>query len=280
MTAEPAAPSGPLGDPTALRMRRLGRYEDATSTVMVSLALAYMFIYAAEVLAPGLPGWAGVAIGLSGNAIWAVFVLDLLIRVTLAPNRFQYLLRHPIEVLAVLLPMFRFLRVLRVITAGQWLVSRGKRLIVGRTAAAILVAVTFLVVVGGLAVLDAERGAPGSPISNFGDAVWWAFTTMSTVGYGDMYPVTLGGRLVAVGMMTVGVSLLGVVSGTMATGFLARTRAEDEVDNAALLHQIGRLETRVTELTTLLAGNRGPAGEDSPDGDRSPSDSAGPPGSS
>jgi len=228
---------------------RLEQYENASATPMVVLAVLYLGIYATEVLAEGLPLPGRVALEVTGNLIWAVFVADLAIRVFLAPRRLRYLLRHPID---VVVPMFRFLRVLRVITAGQWLVTRGRRLAVGRTAAAIVVAVSFLALVGGLAVLDAERGAPEARITTFGDAVWWAFTTMSTVGYGDMYPVTAAGRVVAVGMMTVGVSLLGVISATLATGFLAQTTLEQESESALMLLKLDRLQTQVSELKTLL----------------------------
>jgi voltage-gated potassium channel len=51
-----------------------------------------------------------------------------------------------------------------------------------------------------MVVLDAERSSPDANISDFGDAIWWAATTMTTVGYGDHYPVTAAGRLVAFGL--------------------------------------------------------------------------------
>lgn len=239
-------------EPASLRELRLQRYETKTSTAMVILAFAYLILYAVEVLAPALPGpVTAVVLGLS-DAIWVIFVVDLVIRVALAHRRLRYLLRHPLDVLAVAVPMFRFLRILRVITAGQWLVSRGKHLAVGRTAAAVAVAVSFLAVVGGLAILDAERDAPDALIRNFGDALWWAFTTMSTVGYGDVYPVTTGGRMVAVAMMIVGVSLLGIVSATLAAGFLAQTQVVPDPAEAALLNKVDHLERQVAELVRLL----------------------------
>ncbi len=126
--------------------------------------------------------------------------MDLVVRSALAPSWAGDLLRHPIDVLAVALPMFRARRVLPVVTAGQWLIRRGRRLAIGQTAVALAIAVSFLAFVGALAVLDAERGADGVTLTTFGDALWWAFVTMSTVGYGDAFPVTIGGRLVAVGM--------------------------------------------------------------------------------
>jgi voltage-gated potassium channel len=66
--------------------------------------------------------------------------------------------------------------------------------------------------VAALAVLQAERGHPGGNIESFGDALWWAVTTVTTVGYGDRFPVTTTGRFVAGGLMLAGIALLGVVA--------------------------------------------------------------------
>ena len=68
-----------------------------------------------------------------------------------------------------------------------------------------------------LAVLDAERSSPDANITDFGDAIWWAITTMTTVGYGDRYPVTSVGRLVAFGLMIGGIALFGTVTATLAS---------------------------------------------------------------
>ncbi len=71
-----------------------------------------------------------------------------------------------------------------------------------------------------LAVLDAEQNAPGSNITNIGDALWWAFATITTVGYGDFYPVTVLGRLIAAGLMIAGITMLGTVTAALASWFV------------------------------------------------------------
>jgi len=254
------------GDTVARRALRLKRYEGRTATVMVLLAAAYLVFYAVHVLAPAADQWLRITVALAMGTIWLVFVIDLIIRVLLADRRLTYLLRHPIEVVALVLPMFRFLRILRVITAGDWLATRGKRFAAGRTASATVVAVVFVATVAGLAMLDAERPAADANITDFGDALWWAFTTMSTVGYGDTYPVTPPGRFLAILIMLVGVSLLGIVSATLAANFLARTQlgAENEAGrnrmvagpgaagSVLMLRKVEELETKITELTILL----------------------------
>jgi voltage-gated potassium channel len=231
---------------------RLEAYENKTSLLMVLLALVYLLVFAVQVLVVPLPPGTEAALDLVGFTVWATFAIDLAIRTYLAPRRMTFLTSHPIDVLAVAVPAFRFLRVLRVVTAGQWLVQRGSRLAISQTALAIVLSVGFLAVVGALAVLDAERGAPGSNIENFGDAMWWAFVTMSTVGYGDTFPVTAIGQLVAVGMMLVGIGLLGVVSGTLASGLVARLQGEQEDDLQLILEKMDGLEAQVTTLTKAL----------------------------
>ncbi len=70
---------------------------------------------------------------------------------------------------------------------------------------------------GALAAYQQERGAPGATMRTFGDAVWWAASTLSTVGYGDVTPVTTLGRVIATGMMACGLGLLGAVTGSFSS---------------------------------------------------------------
>ena len=69
---------------------------------------------------------------------------------------------------------------------------------------------------GSIAVLDAEQDAEGANITTYGDALWWAMTTVTTVGYGDHFPVTFEGRLIAAVLMLVGIALVGVVTAALA----------------------------------------------------------------
>ncbi len=238
-----------MSDTTTDRItRRLEAYEDRTALAMVLLAVAYLGIFSLQVLVfPMAQPWDSI-LWVSGNSIWLIFVLDLAFRTYLAPQRWRYLAKHPIDVLAALVPAFRSLRVLRVITAGQWLVRRGARLAIGRTAVALALAVAFLAFMAALAVYDAERGAEGANINSFGDALWWAFVTMTTVGYGDAFPVTLEGRLVGVAVMLIGVSLIGLVSATLASGFLARIQGQADSDTALILKKLEAVEAQLSAL--------------------------------
>src|SRR5450759_4660981 len=79
---------------------------------------------------------------------------------------------------------------------------------------------SLILFVASLAVLDAERGAKSATITTFGDALWWAMTTVTTVGYGDRYPITTQGRFIAGGLMLGGIALLGIVTASLASWLL------------------------------------------------------------
>lgn len=155
----------------------------------------------------------------------------------------------------------RPLRVLRIFTAGQALVSRSGRLSLLRSTEAIVTAAGLLVLIAALAALDAERNAPGAHITSLADSLWWAATTVTTVGYGDTFPVTATGRLVAVALMLVGISLVSVITATVAAWFLAQTRRTAEEQEADLQARISRLETTLAEIHTALLGPTGARNE-------------------
>jgi voltage-gated potassium channel len=157
--------------------------------------------------------------------IWLVFVVDLTIRVAFADRKLRWMLTHPLDVLAVLLPAFRPLKILAVI--GDQRFRADKQVV--RTTRAVVVAAVLLIWVCSVAVLAAERGTPGSSIETIGDAVWWAFVTIATVGYGDMVPVTTAGRVIGIVLMVVGLGLVAIITASVASWFVANSRG-DEVE--------------------------------------------------
>ena len=146
-------------------------------------------------------------------AAWATFAADYAIRLHLAEQRWPFVRSHPLDLAAVALPALRVLRLVASIARMAALAQRGlaERVMVTTT----LVAVT--VVIGAAAtVFDVERNAPDSNITTFPDALWWAATTVTTVGYGDRFPVTAEGRLVGVVLMVVGIAVFGSITAALA----------------------------------------------------------------
>jgi voltage-gated potassium channel len=126
----------------------------------------------------------------------------------------------------IVLPLLRPLRLLRLIPLLSVLNRRAQTGLRGRVAIYVAGGASLLAFVAALAVLDVERSSPDANISDFGDAIWWAVTTMTTVGYGDRYPVTSVGRVVGFGLMLGGIALLGTVTATLASWLVETVAAE------------------------------------------------------
>lgn len=88
-------------------------------------------------------------------------------------------------------------------------------------------------------MLEAERFAEGSKITTFGDAIWWAIVTITTVGYGDLYPVTLLGRVIAVVLMLSGIVVIGILTAALASWLVEEIKADkDSVSNTEIMDEI------------------------------------------
>ena len=247
----PAAPA-PSG-PTMCRMTEqcrgacLSAWERRSEWPLTAIALAFLAVYAWEVIA-GLRGAARAGTELAMDVMWAVFIADYLVRLALAPQRGRWFVRHLFDLAVVALPVLRPLRLVRLIALIGVLHRGAGMALRGRITAYTAGGVTLLVVVSSLAVLDAERGAPGTPIRTYGEAVWWALATITTVGYGDLAPVTAVGRWAAVLLMIGGVALAGVVTATLASWIVSLVAEESAEQEAATRAQVEVLQRQVTAL--------------------------------
>lgn len=115
----------------------------------------------------------------------------------------------------------------------------------------------MVVFVAALAALDAERNSPGATITTFGDALWWAVVTITTVGYGDLSPVTIEGRMIAVALMIGGIGLLGVVTATLASWIVERVARKDEDQQAATRLELRTLTEEIAQLRRDLHSDGG-----------------------
>ena len=159
---------------------------------------------------------------------WIAFAGDLIYGLTEAPSKKGYLKKHPLEVAAVLLPFLRPLRLMRVISFGGLAIQK---VAIGRQFAItikVFIASIFVAYISAVQITISERDLVGSNIKNFGDGLWWAITTVTTVGYGDRYPTTTEGRLLAVLLMFVGISLVGVITASVAAWFVKMSANDAE----------------------------------------------------
>ena len=206
-------------------MTRVERWEKRAEVPLLLLAAAFLVAYAWPVLDPRMDRDLRSFLGVVSWTVYAAFIVDLAIRLALAEQRGAYALRHWYDVALVAAPLLRPLRLLRLLALVRVLERSAGSTLAGRAAVYVGGGVVAAVGLGALAVLDAERGAADANITSFGDALWWASTTVTTVGYGDHFPVTTEGRLVAVVLMFVGIGLVGTITASAAAWLVSRTEA-------------------------------------------------------
>jgi voltage-gated potassium channel len=236
---------------------------------MLGLAvLSIVNLVLVSVLAWGSqPWWLVVYIDI---ILTAFFLGDFIFRLVTAPSKRQYLGRGGgILDLLSCSPGLRILRLFRIVRAVRIIRRLGGAQMLGEVRGQLGAGTVYLVVfmllvtleVIGLLELHFEENAPGANITTAGDALWWGYVTATTVGYGDQFPVTMGGRLVGWIMLTVGVALFATFSGFLANTFLSATREQPEpeadTDLGEALREVERLSEQqqraIETLRTRLA---------------------------
>jgi voltage-gated potassium channel len=209
------------------------------------------------------------------NGIFSmVFVADFIYRIFTAPSAGAYFFKHFgwADLLAsVPLAQFKILRVFRLIRVYRLLRDVGIRTVgralskdrAGSSLYILLLMGLFVLEFGSLTMLRVEQGAPGANIRTASDAIWYTIVTISTVGYGDQYPVTDAGRIVGAGIIVVGVGIFGTFTGYLANFFLSPKQKEpvppaDAGDTGAatvegLRLRLDESEAKLAEIRKLLA---------------------------
>jgi voltage-gated potassium channel len=229
---------------------RLAKWERAVEWPLTGAAAVFFVAYAGEILASPTGVLEAVAEALIWIT-WAMFLVDYVVRLGLAQNRWRWFVRHLLDLAIVALPMLRPLRLMRFLTILLLLERGTGTLLRGRIVLYTVGGTILTVIIAGLAVYDAERGV--GDITSFGDAVWWAFVTITTVGYGDFFPVTVTGRIIAVGLMIGGITLIGVVTATLASWIVERVSDAARPAASATERQLDALRSEVAELKEMIA---------------------------
>jgi voltage-gated potassium channel len=184
------------------------------------LALAFLVAFSYPAFVNPVPSSTQTLLNIVQWVSWVAFATDLIYGLINAKSKKQYLKKHPLEVAAVLLPFLRPLRLIRVISFGGLAIQK---VAIGRQFAItikVFLASIFVAYISAVQMTITERAVEDSNIKNFGDGLWWAITTVTTVGYGDRYPTTTEGRFLAVALMIMGISLMGVITASVAAWFV------------------------------------------------------------
>ncbi|WP_052336913.1 potassium channel family protein [Nocardioides alkalitolerans] len=212
--------------PPPTQVSRVEAWERRTELPLIALAVAFLVAYAWPVLDPRLEPDLRTTLVTVSWTVWVAFALDFAVRLHLAEDRRRYAAAHWYDVALIVLPMLRPLRLLRLLAFMRVLQRTAAGGLVGRATTYVLGTAVLAMFLGAIAVLDAEQDARDANITTFGDALWWATTTVTTVGYGDRFPVTFEGRLVAVILMIVGIGAVGVVTAALATWLVSHVQQE------------------------------------------------------
>jgi voltage-gated potassium channel len=184
------------------------------------LALAFLIAFSYPAFVDPIPASTQTLLNAVQWISWIAFATDLVYGLSKASNKKSYLVKHPLEVAAVLLPFLRPLRLMRVISFGGLALQK---VAIGRQFAItvkVAISALFISYIAAIQITISERGVEGSNIKTFSDGLWWAVTTVTTVGYGDRFPTTTEGRLLAVLLMITGISLVGVITASVAAWFV------------------------------------------------------------
>ncbi|KRD09856.1 ion transporter [Mycobacterium sp. Root265] len=225
---------------------------------LAAVALIFLITYAVDVLAQPSGPAAEIVIWTS----WLVFAIDYAVRLSLAPDRWHWFRSHLLDLSIVALPLLRPLRLVRLLILIQVLQRAAGSAIRGKVVLYTVSGAVLLVLVASLAVLDAERAAPGAHVTDFGEALWWSVTTITTVGYGDLTPVTTTGRVIAVLLMIGGITLVGSITATLASWIVERVSDDRAADHAVttghireVLDEIEKLRAEVRRLSAAPRDN-------------------------
>jgi voltage-gated potassium channel len=210
---------------------RRTRWERTMDWPLSIAALVFLAAFAIPILYPDIPESAKELARWVEWATWGLFALDYVVRLLLTRDRWPWVRRHLLDLLVVILPVLRPFRLLRLLTMLTTVHRYAGSTLRGRVGIYLFGGSGLIIFVGALAMLDRERADPEANIKTFGDSMWWAVTTVTTVGYGDRYPVTAIGRWIAVLMMLSGIALIGTVTATLATWLIDQIR-EERVETA------------------------------------------------
>ncbi|BCK72466.1 hypothetical protein Srufu_064190 [Streptomyces libani subsp. rufus] len=210
------------------RDTRLQEWERRAQPYLFIASILFLTSYTVRVLIPGLsPGW-GALWETVTIVSWAAFVAEYLARLVYSRDHWHFVRTRWLDLIVTVLPLLRPLRMIDLHERMQLRRAAPGLALEARVMTYSGLAALLLGYAASLAVYHDERSAPDANIRTFGDAAWWAASTLTTTGYGDATPVTPRGRVIAVGLMFVGVALVGAVVGSFSAYLMRRFRQEGE----------------------------------------------------
>jgi voltage-gated potassium channel len=245
------------------RARTLDRYEHVARIPMAVLGLAWAVVGIAVITLHMHGSSSEVLVGLLFG-FWAVVLVEYVVRLFVSPDRRSYASVRRVEPIVVLVPALQPMRLFgleKVSLIATEVTLQARALLRHRSLFRVFLVAAGLIFLGAWLVLLAEDHAPGSNIHSYGDAIWWAIVTATTVGYGDRFPVSAVGRVVAVVIMLVGIGLIGTITATVAS-FFVQQHADESTEKLKQAHEdvgvrIDSVDQRLARMEALMGAQQG-----------------------
>ena len=229
--------------------KNLAEWEERSSTPMFVASVLYLLAFAAPIMSTRIQEPYDGYLNIIQMILWGLFAADYCIRLYLAPRRLYFITHNLMNLAIVLLPAWRivsFLAMIHLTTNRQY-----KRL--SELAVKLFGYTAIFIIMFALAIYSVESAEPGAMIRDLPTAYWWTFTTLATVGYGDVYPVTGIGRVIAVVVMLYGVGMVAVATGALASWIIEKIGGREEQEYPATKADVDDLRQEISELRALLA---------------------------
>ena len=229
--------------------KNLAAWEERSSTPMFVASVLYLLAFAAPIMSTRIQEPYDAYLNIIQMILWGLFAADYCIRLYLAPRRLYFITHNLMNLAIVLLPAWRivsFLAMIHLTTNRQY-----KRL--SELAVKLFGYTAIFIIMFALAIYSVESSEPGAMIRDLPTAYWWMFTTLVTVGYGDVYPVTGIGRVIAVVVMLYGVGVVAVATGALASWIIEKFGGREEQEYPATKADVDDLRQEISELRALLA---------------------------
>ena len=229
--------------------KNLAEWEERSSTPMFVASVLYLLAFAAPIMSTRIQEPYDGYLNIIQMILWGLFAADYCIRLYLAPRRLYFITHNLMNLAIVLLPAWRIVSFLAMIymTANR----QYKRL--SELAVKLFGYTAIFIIMFALAIYSVESSEPGTMIRDLPTAYWWTFTTLATVGYGDVYPVTGIGRVIAVVVMLYGVGMVAVATGALASWIIEKIGGREEQEYPATKADVDDLRQEISELRALLA---------------------------
>ena len=229
--------------------KNLAAWEERSSRPMFVASVLYLLAFAAPIMSTHIQEPYDAYLNIIQLILWGLFAADYCIRLYLAPRRLYFITHNLMNLAIVLLPAWRivsFLAMIHLTTNRQY-----KRL--SELAVKLFGYTAIFIIMFALAIYSVESSEPGAMIRDLPTAYWWTFTTLATVGYGDVYPITGIGRVIAVVVMLYGVGMVAVATGALASWIIEKIGGREEQEYPATKADVDDLRQEISELRALLA---------------------------